>query len=40
MEPLDEYHGHETSDGSYHYHGTDTYPYMVAAMRGEVTLDP
>ena len=40
MEPLDEYHGHEISDGSYHYHGTDTYPYMVAAMRGDVTLDP
>lgn len=39
MANLDEYHGHEYTDGSYHYHGTDTYPYMIAAMRGEVTLE-
>jgi phosphatidylethanolamine-binding protein (PEBP) family uncharacterized protein len=40
MEPLDQYHGHEASDGTYHYHGTDEYPYLAAAMRGAVNLDP
>lgn len=35
MNTLDSYHGHEYGD-SYHYHGTDTYPYMIGAMRGEV----
>lgn len=40
MQPLDSYHGHETSDGSYHYHGTETFPYLIGAMRGKVTLDP
>lgn len=39
MSELDAYHGHEYTDGSYHYHGTDTYPYMIAAMRGEITLE-
>ena len=39
MEPLDQYHGHEAADGSYHYHGTDEYPYLIGAMRGEVNLD-
>ncbi|MCH8988520.1 MAG: YHYH protein [Chloroflexi bacterium] len=38
MEPLDQYHGHEAADGSYHYHGTDEYPYLIGAMRGEVIL--
>lgn len=37
MTTLDDYHGHEYGD-SYHYHGTESYPYMIAAMRGEVTL--
>lgn len=37
MNTLDIYHGHEW-DGSYHYHGTSDYPYMMAAMRGEVNL--
>ncbi len=37
MNALDNYHGHEYGD-SYHYHGTETYPYMIAAMRGEVAL--
>jgi len=37
MAALDAYHGHEYDD-TYHYHGTDTYPYMVGAMRGEVSL--
>lgn len=39
MIDLDEYHGHLYTDSTYHYHGTDTYPYMIAAMRGEVTLE-
>ncbi|MEP1094735.1 MAG: YHYH protein [Cyclobacteriaceae bacterium] len=39
MIELDEYHGHLYTDSTYHYHGTDTYPYMIAAMRGEVTLE-
>lgn len=37
MASLDSYHGHEYGD-SYHYHGTTSYPYMIGAMRGEVTL--
>jgi len=40
MLELDEFHGHEWTDGSYHYHGTDTYPFIVQALRGEVALDP
>ncbi|MEP1781989.1 YHYH protein [Reichenbachiella sp.] len=40
METLDDtFHGHEWSDGSFHYHGTSDYPYMVASLRGEVTLE-
>lgn len=39
MNTLDDYHGHEYSDGTYHYHGTDTFPYMIGAMRGLVTLE-
>lgn len=39
MTALDENHGHEYTDGSYHYHGTESYPYMIAAMRGEVALE-
>lgn len=38
MNPLDSYHGHEHSDGTYHYHGTVDFPYMIAAMRGVVTM--
>ncbi len=40
MLPLDDYHGHAGSNGVYHYHGTATYPYMIGAMRGNVSLDP
>lgn len=40
MQPLDEYHGHTYKNGTYHYHATTTYPYFMAAMRGNVTLDP
>jgi hypothetical protein len=39
MNPLDSYHGHEHSDGTYHYHGTVDFPYMIAAMRGVVTMN-
>ena len=39
MMGLDEYHGHESTDGtSYHYHGTTSYPYMIASMRGVVQV--
>lgn len=37
MRPLDEYNGHEFK-GSYHYHGTTTYPYINGGMRGVVTV--
>ncbi len=37
MSPLDENNGHFDLAGSYHYHGTPTYPYMIGKMRGEVT---
>ena len=35
---LDEFNGHFGSDGSYHYHGTTTYPYINGGMRGVVTV--
>ncbi len=37
---LDTCHGHPWNTTQYHYHGTTTYPYVVGAMRGKVTLDP
>ena len=40
MQALDTCHGHIGTNGVYHYHGTTTYPYVVGAMRGKVTLDP
>ena len=40
MSTLDSCHGHITSGGVYHYHGTTDYPYVVGAMKGKVTLDP
>lgn len=40
MRELDAFHGHEAADGTYHYHGTDTYPFILNALRGAVTLDP
>ncbi len=40
MQTLDQYHGHIGANGVYHYHGTTTYPYMIGAMRGNVSLDP
>jgi hypothetical protein len=40
MLALDTCHGHVIGNGVYHYHGTTTYPYVVGAMRGKVSLDP
>ena len=40
MSSLDTCHGHVGSNGVYHYHGTQDYPYVVGAMKGKVTLDP
>ena len=39
-ETLDDYLGITNPDGSYQYHTIKNYPYFIAAMRGEVTLDP
>jgi len=38
MAALDDFNGHFAADGSYHYHGTDTYPYINGGMRGEVEI--
>jgi hypothetical protein len=35
---LDEYNGHLGPDGSYHYHGTASYPYINGGLRGVVTV--
>ena len=40
MQALDTCNGHVGSNGTYHYHGTTTYPYVIGAMRGKVTTDP
>ena len=40
MQPLDTCHGHIFNSSVYHYHGTNTYPYVVGAMKGVVTTDP
>ena len=40
LQSLDTCHGHAWGSQVYHYHGTTTYPYVVGAMRGKVTLDP
>ncbi|QNK77793.1 YHYH protein [Winogradskyella sp. PAMC22761] len=39
-DPLDQYLGKTNADGSYQYHTIKDYPYFIAAMRGEVVLDP
>lgn len=39
MQNLDANHGHFGTNGIYHYHGTTTYPYMIAKMAGNVTED-
>ncbi|NOK61586.1 MAG: YHYH protein [Chloroflexi bacterium AL-W] len=33
---LDEYNGHFDDDGNYHYHATETYPYINGGLRGVV----
>ena len=40
MAALDTCHGHIYNNGTYHYHGTTTYPYLIGAMKGKVTTDP
>ncbi|MDP5140924.1 MAG: YHYH protein, partial [Spirosomaceae bacterium] len=39
-EKLDQYLGKFNADGSYQYHATKEYPYLIGGMRGKVTLDP
>ncbi len=39
MQPLDQYNGHIGADNVYHYHGTETYPYIMGSMVGKVTTD-
>ena len=39
MKTLDAHHGHADASGVYHYHGTNTAPYMIASFAGEVTED-
>lgn len=36
MKKLDEYNGHIGTNDVYHYHGTTTYPYINAGMRGVI----
>ncbi|MCB9418191.1 MAG: YHYH protein [Ardenticatenaceae bacterium] len=38
MAELDQFNGHFDANGSYHYHGTNTYPYINGGMRGVVTV--
>lgn len=38
VQPLDANLGHEWN-GGYHYHATKTRPYMIASMRGAITID-
>ena len=40
MNALDSCHGHNGTNGLYHYHGTTDYPYVIGALKGKVTLDP
>ena len=39
MLALDTNHGHYSSNGVYHYHGTATAPYMIGNFVGQVTED-
>lgn len=39
MKTLDANHGHDGSNGVYHYHGTTNAPYMIGNMVGKVTED-
>ncbi len=36
---LDEHFGHEDENGYYHYHASQTAPYMTPSLRGVVTVD-
>jgi len=38
VQALDEFNGHELPDGTYHYHGTRTYPYINGGLRGVVNV--
>jgi hypothetical protein len=38
VKTLDEFNGHTMPDGSYHYHGTRTYPYINGGLRGIVNV--
>lgn len=38
MRALDDYNGHADGAGSYHYHGTRTYPYINGGMKGVVAV--
>jgi hypothetical protein len=40
LQALDTCHGHVVNNGVYHYHGTTTYPYVVGAMKGKVSISP
>jgi hypothetical protein len=40
MNALDSCHGHNGTNGQYHYHGTTDYPYVIGALKGKVTIDP
>ncbi len=37
---LDEYLGRFNEDGSYEYHATSEFPYLIAGLRGKVTVNP
>ncbi len=39
MQSLDANHGHYGTNGVYHYHGTNTAPYMIGNFVGQVTED-
>ena len=39
-EELDENLGRFTSDSTYQYHAVNKYPYLIAAMKGKVNLNP
>lgn len=39
MTALDTNHGHYGTNGIYHYHGTNTAPYMIGSFVGQVTED-
>ena len=39
-EPLDENLGRFTSDSTYQYHAIKEYPYLIAAMKGKVQINP